>query len=93
MNVRAYAGVEPTTRAFLEELRAQSGPPLHELSVEEARVAFARAEVAGAVTKLPADLEDRTIPGGPTAEVAIRIVRPKGNTDTPPVVMFFHGGG
>lgn len=83
MNIYKYVGIEPMTRALLEELGAQSGPQLHELPVEEARVVFSRAEVAGAVTKLAADIEDRTIPGGPKGEVAIRIVRPKGNEEAP----------
>jgi len=48
---------------------------------------------AGDVSKLPADIEDRTIPGGLNSQVAIRIVRPKGSTGALPVVMYFHGGG
>jgi acetyl esterase len=30
------------------------------------------------VTKLPAEIEDRTIPGGPTGDISLRIVRPQG---------------
>lgn len=45
------------------------------------------------VEKLPADIEDRTIPTGPNGELTIRIVRPEGSPDVLPVVMYFHGGG
>jgi len=30
------------------------------------------------VAKIPADVEEREIPGGPTGQVSIRIVRPQG---------------
>lgn len=37
-----------------------------------------------------ADRTDLTIPGGPTENVSIRIVKPKGNTQTRPVVLYTH---
>jgi acetyl esterase len=43
--------------------------------------------------KLPADVEDHIIPGGPKGEISMRIVRPKERTDLLPTVMYFHGGG
>ncbi|MGB8232837.1 MAG: alpha/beta hydrolase, partial [Methanobacterium sp.] len=45
------------------------------------------------VNKLPADIEDRDIPGGPSGNVSIRIVKPKGVDELLPVIMYFHGGG
>ena len=85
----SYA-IEPTTRAFLEEFNR--APPLYTLSVEEARKAFSDLHAVDAV-KLPADVEDHQIPGGPKGQVSIRIIRPKGTTEALPVIMFFHGGG
>ena len=43
----------------------------------------------------PADIENRTIPGGPNgSNISINIVRPQGSNGTLlPVVMYFHGGG
>ena len=64
MDTRDYTGVEPTTRAFLEALEVNAGPPLSELSVDEARTAFATAETGGALGKLAASIEDRVVPGG-----------------------------
>jgi acetyl esterase len=88
-----YTGVEVTTRAFLEALEASDRPQLSELPVDEAKIAFANAEMAGAPDKLPAEIEDRMVPGGPQGNVAVRIVRPTGNAEMLPVVMFLHGGG
>jgi acetyl esterase len=42
---------------------------------------------------MPAELEDRSITGGPTGQVGIRIVKPGGSTGTLPVVLHLHGGG
>jgi len=43
--------------------------------------------------KMPADIVDLSIPGGPRGHVDIRIIRPMGSTEALPVVMYFHGGG
>ncbi|MBZ5537655.1 MAG: alpha/beta hydrolase [Acidobacteriia bacterium] len=91
MNPLSHA-IEPTTRAFLDVLNAKGGPQLYELSVEEARNVLATAQ-AIPVTKLAADIEDRSIPFEPAGQISIRIIRPKGSTGTLPVVMYFHGGG
>ncbi len=85
-------GIEPTTRAFLESIDAQKGPQIYEIPVAEGRAAFTRLQ-AVPVTKLPADIEDRTIPGGPKGQVAIRILRPKGVTQPLPAIVYTHGAG
>jgi acetyl esterase len=88
-----YTGVEKNTRAFLESLQRNPGPPLYKLSPEQARAVLSGLQ-AGQVEKLPAEIEDRTIPGGPIGEVSIRIIRPSTNAKaTLPAVMYFHGGG
>lgn len=84
--------VEPATQAFLDALASQGGPPLYERSFSDARGVL-RSVQAGDVATLEADVEDRTVPGGPGGTVSIRIVRPKGSTKTLPAVMYFHGGG
>ncbi|MBZ5553447.1 MAG: alpha/beta hydrolase [Acidobacteriia bacterium] len=91
MNPLSHA-IEPTTRLFLDSLNAKGGPQLYELSVEEARKVLATAQ-AIPVTKLAADIEDRTIPFEPMGQISIRIIRPRGSTGVLPVVMYFHGGG
>src|SRR5262249_39159283 len=89
-----YSAIQPKTRAFLEALDAQGGPPLYTLSPREARAVLDNAQSGAHVAKPSADIEDRTVAGGPTGEVSIRIVRPKPRSEGPlPVVMYFHGGG
>lgn len=89
-----YTGVEQNTRAFLESLQQNSGPPIYKLSPEQARAVLSGLQ-AGHIKKLPtAEVEDRKIPGGPTGEISIRIIRPKNsNKKNLPVIVYFHGGG
>lgn len=84
--------LEPTTRAFLEKINKQDGTPIYELSPKDARNVLSGLQGAE-VAKLPADIEDLNIPVGPEGQVSIRIIRPKGNREILPVVMYFHGGG
>ena len=84
--------LEPKARAFVDALRAQGGKPIYELSYVEARKVLEDAQ-AGKVTTLPADVEDKILPVGPTGEVPVRIYSPKGAKGPLPVVMYFHGGG
>lgn len=90
--IKLSNAIEPITRAFLDSLNTKGGPQLYELSVEDARGVLSSVQKME-VKKLPADIDDRSIPGGPKGQVSIRIVRPKGNRDVLPVVMYFHGGG
>lgn len=84
--------LEPTTRAFLEKVNKQGGTPIYQLSPKDARKVLSDLQAAQ-VAKLPADIEDLDIPVGPNGRVSIRIIRPKGNKEILPVVMYFHGGG
>ncbi|AIF82822.1 esterase/lipase [Candidatus Nitrososphaera evergladensis SR1] len=94
VTVSEITKVEQKTREFLEGLKKQGGPPIQTLSPKDARAVLSSLQ-SGPVTKLPAEIEDRTIPGGPGGkEVSIRIVRPQGSGNkTLQAVMYFHGGG
>src|SRR5260370_32453537 len=85
--------LDPGTEAFVKRLEAQGGPPLYTLSPTEARAVLTGVQSSVNAQKLPADIEDRTISGGPTGQVSIRIIRPRGVSGALPVVMYFHGGG
>jgi acetyl esterase len=85
--------LEPRTLDFLKGLEAQGGPPLYTLSPADARNVLLNVQRSVNVTKLPADSEDRTIAGGPTGEISLRIVRPQGISSALPGIMYFHGGG
>ena len=95
MNPSNFTGVEQKTRGFLESLRQASGPPLYKLSPEQARAVLSGLQARIPVKKLAADIENRTILGGPNGtEVSIQIVRPPNNNNkTFPTIMYFHGGG
>src|SRR5258708_17770820 len=84
---------DPVTQAFIAKLAARGGPPLYTLSPIDARAVLTNVQASVAVAQLPADIEDRMIPGGPTGEVSIRIIRPQSASGALPVVMYFHGGG
>ncbi|GAA3062548.1 alpha/beta hydrolase [Streptomyces glomeratus] len=85
--------LEPTAQEFLDKLAAAGGPPIQDLTPEAARKVLLDLQAAYPVDKLPADITTRTIPGGPTGSVSIRIVRPHGVSGSLPAVMYFHGGG
>lgn len=88
------SNVEPATRRFLEQLHAQGGKPLYQLTPSQAREALRDLQSSVQVEKLPADIEERTIAAGPGARrVSVRIVRPARRLDPLPVIMHFHGGG
>jgi acetyl esterase len=84
--------LEPHTQAFIDALAAQGGEPLYKLSYPAARKVLEDLQAAP-VAKLPADVEEKVLPLGPTGEVPARIYRPQGARGLLPVVMYFHGGG
>lgn len=84
--------LEPATREFIEKVNKQGGTPIYQLSPKDARKVLSDLQ-ADQVAKLPADIDDLDIPVGPEGRVSIRIIRPKGNKEILPVVMYFHGGG
>jgi acetyl esterase len=85
--------IEMNTQMWLDELAATDAPPLDRLSPSDAREAL-RVIQAGVTVELPpAEIEDRVIPGGPTGEVNIRIVRPVDSIGMLPLILHFHGGG
>ena len=84
--------LEPATQAFIDSLAAQKGKPIYELSYKDARKVLEDAQ-AKPVAKLPADIEEKVLPVGPTGEVSVRIYRPPNAKGPLPAVMYFHGGG
>ena len=85
--------LDPHILDFLKALEAQGGSPLYTLSPADARNVLLSLQRSVTVPTLPADSSDRTIRGGPTGEVALRIVRPHGVSGALPGIMYFHGGG
>src|SRR5258708_5321102 len=81
--------LEPEAQAFAE---AEALSPLFTLGPEKGRLALDKAQ-SGRVRKPPVDIEDLTITDGPSAQLALRILRPQ-NARTPlPVIVYIHGAG
>jgi acetyl esterase len=82
--------LEPAAQAFAE---ATANPPfLFELPVAEGRKAVDDVQ-SGTIAKPEIDEEWITVSGGPTGEVPVRIVKPRGATGTLPVIVYLHGAG
>ncbi|MDE1992522.1 MAG: alpha/beta hydrolase [Rhizobiaceae bacterium] len=83
--------LEPTTQKFIDSLAGSK--PIYTLSPADARNVLAGAQQAFKVKTLPASVENKTIPVGPTGSVKLRIVRPEHAKGALPVILYFHGGG
>lgn len=82
--------LEPEAQAFAD---ATSKPPfLADLGPEKGRAAVDGVQ-SGPVDKLPVDIEDLVIEGGPGGSVSIRILRPLNAPATLPVILYNHGAG
>src|SRR5215472_13361152 len=85
--------LDPYILDFLKALEAQGGPALSTLEAASARTVLRSCQQSVTAATLPADSSDRTIRGGPTGEISLRIVRPRGASGVLPAVMYFLGGG
>jgi acetyl esterase len=73
---------------------ATAKPPfLYDLGPIEGRKAVDDVQNGAGVERPDADITDLVIPGGPTGEVSIRIVKPAGTTGTLPALLYTHGAG
>ena len=80
--------------AAAQEFSAATAEPpyLFDLGPEKGREVVDEVQ-SGPVDKPAADVEDLSVPGGPTGAVAVRIVRPRGATGALPVILYLHGAG
>jgi acetyl esterase len=85
--------LEPKTQAFVDAVTAQGGKPIYALSYADARKVLEDLQASASVTKMPADVEDKVFPVGPTGQTSVTIYRPKALKGPLPVVMYYHGGG
>jgi acetyl esterase len=90
--------IATTTTAVLEPQaeefsRTTADPPyLFDLGPVEGRKAVDGVQ-GGEIAKPDTDIEDTTVPGGPSGEVSIRILRPRQANGTLPVILYIHGAG
>jgi acetyl esterase len=82
--------LEPAAEEFAA---ATADPPyLFDLGPVEGRKTVDEVQ-GGDIEKPDVEIEDTIVPGGPSGEVSIRILRPKGATGALPVVLYVHGAG
>ncbi len=82
--------LEPEAQAFAD---ATSKPPfLFDLGPRKGRDEVDAVQSAP-IDKLPVDIEDLIIDGGPRGQVSIRILRPVNAPATLPVILYNHGAG
>lgn len=83
--------LEPAAQALVEA--TSHHPFLFELPPDEGRKALEQLQ-SGDVPVPAVEVNDITIPGGPTGPVSVRVLRPAGRDgDTLPVVLYIHGAG
>jgi acetyl esterase len=84
--------LDPQAKAILDQMAAMGGPPLHKLSVPDARALMVALAGMSGTHDLPlAKVENRTVPG-PAGTIPVRVYTPVG-TGPFPLLVFFHGGG
>lgn len=83
--------LEPAAAEFAA---ATANPPyLFDLGPVEGRKAVDEVQSGAGVTKPEIEEEWVTVPGGPTGEISVRIIKPVGTTDPLPVIFYIHGAG
>jgi acetyl esterase len=90
-----FLGVENETRAFLEKIQKNSGPPLYKMSPDQARSVLSSLQSGSTTMTVPAvDSHDYIISGRNSKNISIRIVRPVDSANkTLPIIIYIHGGG
>lgn len=80
------------TEEFITELEEQDNKPLYELTPVEARDFLINLQEK-TYRAIDAEIKDVTIYRNTSNSINLRVVRPKGNNDTLPVILYVHGGG
>jgi len=82
--------LEPAAQEFAD---ATASPPfLFDLGPEKGRETVDEVQ-SGDIAKPDVEITDTTVPGGPSGEVSVRILRPRGTTGPLPVIVYIHGAG
>lgn len=85
--------LHPQADAMLKQMEKDGVPDISEMSVPQARMFLETAFAAMVPNPEPmAEVRDFTVPG-PAGRLPVRLYKPEGAGPTPPLVVFFHGGG
>lgn len=80
------------TKEFLENVAKMNKPPLYEMKPEEARE-FLKEVQKNYTQDIDAQITDTELFTPIADNVPVRIVRPAGNHEKLPVILYIHGGG
>jgi len=83
--------LDPQARALLDQANAMGMPPLHTMSVPEARASIAAMALLQGEPRTVAKIADRHAPG-PAGDIPVRLYTPAGPAPFPALV-YYHGGG
>lgn len=86
-------GLDPQAQAVLDLVAKAGRPPYHQLSPKEARQLY--RDTRAALQPDPPEMaavKDSTA-DGPAGPIPLRLYRPSASGPTPPVLVYFHGGG
>ena len=82
--------LEPAAEEFAG---ATANPPyLFDLGPDKGREVVDDVQ-SGEIAKPDVDVTDMTVPGGPSGQVSVRVLRPLGTTGPLPVIVYIHGAG
>jgi acetyl esterase len=80
--------LDPAARSFLDLLASLGEPPLEEQTPEQARQTISAMRDLLAPAPEMETVEDLTI-----EDIPVRVYRPRGAAETPPILVWYHGGG
>jgi acetyl esterase len=80
--------LDPAAQGFLKMLEDLGEPPIEEQTPEQARLTIAAMTELLAPAPEMATVEDLTI-----EDVPVRVYTPNGAEETPPILVWYHGGG
>ena len=83
--------LDRTIRDLVDELAAHPGPPIYELTPEEARSTLLRAQ-SGSVRQPDAQIKEWNVDSA-AGVLRLRTIRPNSARASSPVIMYFHGAG
>jgi len=90
MSTTTQVALEAAAQEFAA---ATADPPyLFDLGPVEGRKVVDEVQ-SGEIEKPDVEVQDTTVPGGPSGEVSIRILRPYGVVGALPVILYSHGAG
>jgi len=90
MSTTIQVVLEPAAQEFAD---ATATPPyLFDLGPMEGRKVVDEVQ-SGEIAKPDVEIQDTSVPGGPSGDVSIRILRPGGAAGALPVILYSHGAG